>query len=193
VVKRILKILIFLPLLLWISLIGSCVIKQYNLDRVIKEPDGLTWAQNSDSLSVNVRKDITGEVETIVIRITNPAGTNVHVSTMDIDHDMWGGGFVKAVDVDSDGTLEVMAYGIRERKTSFYLDFQNGEIRKKFYGEWPDYALRLVEDWRTVHFDYRMGGFLLFFPVAGFYLLYGLIRLIYGLVKRRRKSKPAIS
>jgi hypothetical protein len=102
---------------------------------------------------------------------------------------MWGGGFLKAVNADQDKDLEVMAFGLHERKASFYLDYSEGQIKKRLYDAWPDRAKDLVKSWRTVHVDLFFGVILLIFPVIAFYMLYGLVLAVCRLVRKRRSKK----
>ena len=63
--------------------------------------------------------------------MVKPDGKIAHESGIVIDKDMWGGGFVKAVNADDDAELEVVAWGAHEARESFYLDYAEGIVQQK--------------------------------------------------------------
>lgn len=140
--KKLLKwILLFGPLLGWLALTGSCLFKDYRTDRILHNADGLTWHHGSQRIVVDIEETFSGETTTFRVHIRQ-GDRSLHETAMTVDNDMWGGGFVKAVQADTDEDLEIVLWGRRE--TGRVLDHQNGRIVEtpfdqagNRYASWP--------------------------------------------------------
>jgi hypothetical protein len=193
-VRRVIKwMFLLVPILLWLSLVGSCIYKQHRTDQLMKEADGLVWGDGSDRLIVHVNKERIGEEYHYLIQIMKPDGKVSHESEMVIDHDMWGGGLVKAINADEDAGLEVVAWGAHEAKTSFYLDYSRGIVQRKSFSQASTEMKTLVREWYEAHVTDSAGIFFLFFPLVGYYFLFGLISLVVRLLRRKKSESTAKS
>lgn len=185
--KRILKGLILLgPLILWLSLAGSCSLKQVRIDRILKDPDGLMWGKAGRSLTVHLTDRQEGEKTHFSIRVTSADQEVLHTSDMVIDRDMWGGGFVRALDIDGDSDLEILAWGVHEADKSYYLDYSDGRVFQKPLAEAPERTRTLPLEWQKAHVSAPMGTLLFFFPLTGYYLCLGLGGLGFRAYSRRK-------
>jgi hypothetical protein len=162
--------------------------KQHRTERLLQEADGLVWGDGSDQLTVCIKKEQKGEAYHYVIRVMKTDGRIAHESGMAINHDMWGGGFVEALNADKDAEPEVVAWGAHEAKTSYFLDYSKGLVEQRPLSEASSEMKTFVRDWRAAHVTDRAGVFFLFFPLAGYYILLGLVLLIVG-IRHRKKSE----
>lgn len=186
-VKRILKGLLLLgPLLLWLSLAGSCFLKQVRIDRILKEPEGLEWGNAGGRLTVRVTDQQEGEKIRYSLRVTSSDQGVLHTSELVIDRDMWGGGFVKALDIDGDSDLEILVWGVHEAGNSYYLDYIAGRVVQKPLAEAPERTRALALEWQRAHISAPLGTLLFFFPLAGYYLCLGLFTIGFRAYSRRR-------
>ncbi len=171
------------PILGWLCLVGACFYQSHRVERVMHDADGLVWHHGSQQLIVEVEEKREGEVTSYRVRIRED-NRRTFETTWAVDSDMWGGGFVKAIEVDGDSDLEIVMWGRREG--GWVLDHQEGRVVKTRFDQVPEPIRKLSEDW----YDSRYFGIIptLAFPVVIIYYLgYGLIRLII----RVRKKKGA--
>ena len=186
---RVIKwIFLLVPILLWLSLAGSCMYKQHRTDRLMKEADGLIWGDGPDQLIVHVKEEAEGEKDHYLIQIMKSDGKVAHKSEINIDRDMWGGGFVKAINADDDAELEVVAWGHYEERTNFYIDYSGGIVQQKTFSQVSAEMKTLARDWHEAHVTDGAGLLFLFIPLLVYYFLCGLILLIVRLW-RRKKTK----
>lgn len=189
---RIIKWLFLLvPLLLWLSLVGSCMYKQHRIDQLIGKADGLVWGDESRQLAVQIKKKPEGETYHYLIQVMKTDGSIAHESEIVIDFDMWGGGFVEALNADDDAELEVVAWGAHEAEGSYFLDYSGGHVEQRPLSEASNEMKTFVRDWHAAHVTDRAGVFFLFFPLAGYYVLLGLVLLIVGIWHRRKYRSTA--
>ncbi|MBW1692741.1 MAG: tetratricopeptide repeat protein [Deltaproteobacteria bacterium] len=180
-------IFLLVPILLWLSSIGSCIYKHYRTDQFMKEADGLIWGDNSTRLIVRVQDKLIGEKNHYRILVVKPDGKIAHESEMIIDNDMWGGGFVKAVNADDDAELEVVAWGAHEARESFYLDYLEGIVQQKSFSHATTETKDLAREWHNDQ-DADLVPFFLFFPLIVYYILFGIVSLVVRLWRRRRSK-----
>ena len=189
--KRLIKwLFLYVPILLWLLTVGSCIYKQHRTDRLMMEAEGLIWGDNSAQLIVHVQEKMIGEENHYQIQVVKPNGEIVHESEMVIDYDMWGGGFVKAVNADDDEELEVVAWGAHEERESFYLDYLESNVQKKSFSKASTETKSLAREWHNAQFADEV-PFVLFLLLIVYYILFGLVSLIVRLW-RRRKLKASI-
>lgn len=148
---------LLVPLLLWLSLLGLCMYKQHRTERLLQEADGLLWGDGSDQLTIRIKKEQKGEAYHYVIRVIKTDGRIVYESGMVINHDMWGGGFVEALNVDEDAMPEVVAWGAHEEKTSYFLDYSKGLVEQKPFSEASSEVRAFARDWHAAHVTDRAG------------------------------------
>jgi hypothetical protein len=165
--------------------------KQHRTDQLMQEADGLVWGDGSDRLTVHVKEELIGEEYHYLIQVMKPDGEVFRESEMVIDHDMWGGGLVRAINADEDAGLEVVAWGAHEAKTSFYLDYSRGIVQKKSFSQASTEVKTLVREWYEAHVTDSAGVLFLFFPMVGYYFLFGLILLVVRLLRRRKSESTA--
>jgi hypothetical protein len=157
----------------------------------MQDADGLVWGDKSNRLTVRIKKKMEGETYHYLIQVTKADGKVTHESEMVIDHDMWGGGFVEALNVDEDEDLEVVAWGAHEAEISYFLDYSRGLVEQRPWSEASTELKTFARDWHAAHVTDRAGVFFLFFPLAGYYILLGLVLLIVGIRHRSKSDSTA--
>jgi len=111
-IKRILKISpLFLPILLFLIFVANTSIHRSRIDRKMQDADGLVWKGDNGQYVVHVETEQTVEFKQVQynIKVTRPDGEISYSNSIVIDSDMFGGGFVKSLQVDSDPEPEVVA------------------------------------------------------------------------------------
>jgi hypothetical protein len=165
--------------------------KQHRTDGLMQEADGLVWGNESNKLTVRIKKTMEGETYHYLIQVMKADGGIAHESEIVIDHDMWGGGFVEGLNVDDDAELEIVAWGAHEAKVSYFLDHSGDLVQQKPFSEASDDMKTFVREWHAAHVTDRAGIFFLFVPLAGYYILLGLFLLIVGIWQRRKSESTA--
>ena len=144
--------------------------------------DGLVWKDGSQSRVIAVEESEQDETVTYRVRVAE-GNRNIFEISLVVDWDMWGGGFVKAVQADQDNDLEVLMWGRREG--GWLLDHQGGRIIKTPFDKAPEPVIALSEKWYDHHYSKLIPALVL--PVViVYYLGYGLIRLV---MRARQKKK----
>lgn len=171
-------LLLAAPVLLFYALLQWA---HYRSDTKILDANGMTWGTGASQLSAQTHstwKD--RETEDILARITDQAG---HVEFEDrfvVDWDMWGWGFVKAVQMDSDPELEIlfMDFSGRRQLTGqfpdiepkpYYLDMSSGHVEKKMdFTAVAGNLIGLLNAWETANKPLTKAIWLLMYYVIGY-------------------------
>jgi len=193
--KRIVVTSLLLPLLLYAAFLASAFYQRTQLDKTIQEADGLIWGKGYGQHVVHVEtKKPTVEQIHYEIRIENLNDKKIIYSdSFTIDFDMYGGGFFSSMQVDNDPELELVAWGIHERKRSFFLDFSNDTVTKKSLDHVSPEANKLIDQWLKYNIERPVELVIGFVILLGYYMLYGTIwgiRRIYRLLRPVNVSKP---
>lgn len=168
--------LFLVPLLVWLylSLTGGKEMNQ--LAKVVKPVEAIAWGEGADRLSVRVRMSVKAEKEQkyYLIEVVGADGNPRQKYTLVINLDIWGGGFVKAMDVDDDGELELVAWDTRN---GFFLDYSAGAVVQKPWSEASPSARSVAMRFFSAETDDNVLELFLV-ALVGFYLLSGMIVLI---------------
>ena len=173
---RVIKYIFLLgPLLLWLSLGGSCMFKEYQVNEVLKNANGLVWGEGANRQTVHVDRKQAGEISHYRIQVLRSDGKIAHDYKFDISHDIWGSGYVKAANVDDDAELEVVAWSQGQR--AYYLNYAQGVVQQVAFS----HASPEVKNISMVWDDTQILGtvtFFLFFLLIGYYILFSIGMLI---------------
>jgi hypothetical protein len=188
--KRAIKYLLFLwpiPVLAYLSFITLS--SQSNVDEKFMEADSLIWGQGNEQITAHVKQTSSGEQKFFEILLI---GNNLQApekKLFALDEDMWGGGFVKAIQADDDPELELIAWGIHEYRDSFLLDYHEGKIREIPFADTTEDIQSLSVQWRQAYIINGMTlSFFVIFIVV-YYIFMGIIWLIFK-ITRKAKTEP---
>ncbi|MFH0800148.1 MAG: hypothetical protein V2A66_08235 [Pseudomonadota bacterium] len=154
----------------------------------MKEADGLVWGTGKDRYVVRVEKT-KPEVEIIHynVKVSQSDGKLIHAYDFWVDLDMYGGGFVKAIQADSDPEREIIVWGRHEYKQSFLLDFSEGNVVEKTYDLFSGKTKDLIFRWSDLYIMRPRANIFLGFVLIGYYFICGIIWLIVRLFSRKKK------
>jgi hypothetical protein len=128
-----------------------------------KEADGMVWGDGNKELKAHIQNlPNDPEEQHLLLTIHNAENKGVFSKTLYINTDMWGSGFVKAMQVDGDPEFEIVFYVYHSPefnsqhfqndalpiRFNFYLDInpETGQIRAKdFNTEASSNAKELAE------------------------------------------------
>ena len=188
---RALKLILFtLPFMLGIGLIGYSYYKQEQIDSQIQDPDQVVWRNGDTRVNVQVIES-DGEIRTYGIRISTQDGKTLFAEQFKIDNDLWGGGFIGAVQADDDELLEILAWS--QHEGGFLLDYKDTIVNKLPFSVNRNLGAKklhaLVREWFKWHAGTRLMTVFLVFGGGTYYLV---ILLGWGIVtfakKLRRKQ-----
>lgn len=176
--KKIKIILLILPLVLCIGFWGNASFHRYQIDQVLSDAHGLAWKTNEKELIARVLHREDGELLEITIDMINQDNEVRYKKIEKIDRDMFGGGFVRAVQVDPDAEKEILVWHARNK---YYLDFSNGNIDEIGFDKVPGDIRELAKDWHRYNIITSLEMTLIFLSSLCYYVLYflviGLVRL----------------
>ncbi|MBM9520848.1 hypothetical protein JWG39_13580 [Desulforhopalus vacuolatus] len=187
--KCAIKYLIFLwPISVLVYLIFITLSSQASVDDTLLEANGLIWGQGSEQITVEVNQRSLGEQETFEILLREKNGQHRENFRLTINKDMFGGGFVKAVQVDDDPEFEVIAWGSHEEQESFLLDYQKSQISKIPFTNTSKDIQNIAIQWRQAYVMNGMTFSVFMIFAVGYYIFIGIVWLIVKTVKRGRKK-----
>lgn len=185
--KRAIKYFLFLwPIPILAYLIFITLSSQANVADKLMEANGLIWGQGDEQITVQVEQSASGEQESYKIHLTGTNHQDLEKFLLTINKDMFGGGFVKAVQADDDPEFEILAWGSHEERESFLLNHQKGEIRKIPFTNVSKKIQNLAMKWRQAHVMNGMTLSVFASFAVGYYILLGSIWLIIKFVRKRR-------
>lgn len=185
--KRTIKYLFFLwPIPILAYLVFITLSSQADVDDKLMEANGLIWVQGNEQIAVQVEQSSSGEQDSFEILLNGNNRQILEKYIFIINKDMWGGGFVKAMQADDDPELELIAWGAHEQRASFLLDHHEGEIRKTPFDNTSQKIQDLAFEWRQAHVinGMTLSVFVIFAVV--YYIFIGIIWLIFRTVKKYR-------
>ena len=184
---RALKILLFLwPILIMVYLIGSNISDRENVTKKLRNPNDLIWGSGNEQITILVEQTAFDEQSTHEITLFRNDGQILSKDEFIIDKDMFGGGFIKAVQADSDQELELVVWGSHEKDRSYLLDHSGGQVRKIGFNKVPEEIRNLTNEWRQTHVMDRFSIFILGIFFFGYYVVVGIIGIIIKIVRNRR-------
>jgi len=181
---RILKILILLwPIPLMAYLIGTNIFQKASVDEKLFDVSDLVWGAAEKKVSVRVEPSFSGEQEIYEILLEGSNGQILSKYDFIIDKDMYGGGFIKAIQADNDQELELLVWGNHERETSFLLDYSEGQISKTNFKQLSEETKSITKQWYQAHISSGMSISLLKIFFIGYYIFMGIIWLIIKFIR----------
>jgi hypothetical protein len=186
--KRGIKYLVILwPFPILVYLVFITLSSQAKVAEELIEANGLKWGKGDEQITIKIKESSLGEQKTFEILPVGKNRESQEIFLLTINEDMFGGGFVKAVQADDDQELVVIAWGSHEEQESFLLDHREGEIRKTPFNKASKDIQNLAMEW---HQAYVMNGmtlsvFMIFAVI--YYILVGIIWMTVKIIKKGRK------
>lgn len=174
--------MLVLPVILLIGMYCYHSYERQQIDKKLLKADGLVWKSGEKQFKVQIEQQEDGELLNIQIKVTGPENREIYTINEVIDRDMFGGGFVRAAQIDSDPEKEIIVWHTR---ASYYLDFSEGRIKKVSFDQVPQQIKDLAQNWHKYNVMAGMTMTLLLLFVACYYILYIFIRVILRLFKRK--------
>ena len=171
--------------------LGTIISVNYYLNSKIfkhtQDADGFIMGSAENRFVVHTKRSTKNEVTTNNVVVTDRDGKVVQDNSFSMDHDMYGLGFVKAMQADSDPALEVVAWGNNLLKgEAFILDYADGTIIKRPIEELSSTAQGLIESFKKT--TLRSYGLTVFNIILT--PMYYIFYLIVFLILRAFRKKP---
>jgi len=177
------------PLLLLALVIADYGYQNVQLNRFMRNADGLVIGTGAARLTVQVKHSMEDELSRDVLTVLDSQGKTVLAQTIIMDHDLYGVGFVKAMQVDDDPELEVLVWGNGMVEAQpYFLDFNNGTVQQRPFAEVSPATRNIV-----LYYQYSQSEFpillgVILFSLPLYYLLYFIVSWI---IRRIIKPTPA--
>jgi len=184
VIRNKLKIILLvwpIVLLIWVLLHSSY--QRHQIDKKLLEADGLIWKAQGKQFVVQVNTREDKELLHINVEVVNPEKKEVYKKTEVINRDMFGGGFVRAAQVDQDSENEIVVWHARAK---YYLDFSERNVREVSFDQVPVQVKELAESWHKYNVNAGVAMTLLLIVILCYYILYFLVKGILRLFKRKK-------
>jgi len=186
--KKTLKILALLwPIAALLLLSGYHAYMRGQIDKGMEEAHGWVWNKDATRFAVRIEERQEGELVHYLIHVTNQENKMVFQTSFTIDRDMFGGGFVKTMQVDRDPEKEVVLWGLHER--SAFLDLSEGAIIKRPFNDALPEARALAKEWHRYHVMANFEIFILVVFTLVYYVLLGLILGIFWIFRRKKERQ----
>jgi len=179
-------ILLIWPIILLIVTYWHLSNERQQIDEKLFEADGLVWQSDEKQFVTRVNQREDGELLHIGIEIVGPENKEVYKTSEIIDRDMFGGGFVRAVQVDKDPEKEIVVWHTRAK---YYLDFSEGSVKKVSFDRVPQLVKDLAKSWYKYNVMASLTMPLLLLFVVSYYIFYLLVKIIVRVFKRIKMKK----
>lgn len=172
-----------------VYLIAINISDRENVTNKLSNPNDLVWGSGNEQVTILVEQTSFDEQSAYEITLFTYEGKILSKEEFIIDKDMFGGGFIKAVQADSDKELELLVWGSHEYDKSYLLDYSEGQVSKTGFDKIPEEIRILASEWRQTHVMDRLTIFLLGILFFGYYVVVGIIFIIIKVVRKRRAQK----
>jgi hypothetical protein len=190
--KRVLKWILFggpLVLLAWLVL--SWVFEYRRTDVLLVPVEKAVWGQGDAAIRFSVSEQEDGETLRFRIEPRAANGRVLEAHELEVNRDMWGGGFVRAAQADDDPELEIVAWGLHEGdRTAFVLDSVDGQVREVPFREASPPLHDLARAWHQAHHVDPAGLVISFVLAFGYYLAVGVAWALYRAIRRKAAAPP---
>jgi len=189
------RLIVFGPAALAIGVVACHGVDAVKVGRHFADPASVGWGEGDSAVRVKVSEIEKGESSTLRLEAFDADGERLADRSLDVDRDMWGGGFALAMQADDDPALEVVAWGAHEPNDAcFYFDYANGavEVRSFDAASAPARSLALRRH-QVQGVDAGVVSvltFLVFVYYIGLALAWLVIRVARRLVNRPASSPP---
>jgi hypothetical protein len=176
-------VLLIWPIFLLLGFWGNSSFQRHEIDKKLPNADGLVWKAGEKQFMVKVNPHEDGELLEIGIKIIDPDRKIVYEKTEKIDRDMFGGGFIRAVQVDQDFEDEIVVWHARAK---YYLDFSEGNVIEVSFDQVPQHIKDLAQNWHKYNVIAGVEMTLLLIVILSYYILYFLIKETVRLFNRKK-------
>ena len=181
------KILLLVwPIVLICGVLLHFSYERRQIDSQLLEPGGMIWKTGKQEYTVHIDKQEEGELLHISIRVTDPENTDIYKIRETIDRDMFGGGFVRAVQTDKDPEKEILVWHAR---SSYVLDFKEGRVETISFKKVPKTVKMLAKNWHKYNVMAGLETTLLFLFVSCYYVIYFISNCILNFYNRKKKKR----
>lgn len=177
-------ILLIWPIIILLGFWGNVSFQRHQIDKKLMSADGLVWKAGGKPFVVTVNKREDGELLHINIKVVSPENKAVYKKMEVIDRDMFGGGFVRATQVDQDSENEIIIWHARAK---YLLDFSEGNVTEVSFDQVPQQVKNLAESWHKYNIMASLEMTILFIFVFSYYTLYILVKGTIKLLKKKKK------
>jgi hypothetical protein len=177
------------PIVLLLGVVACQTVDAVRVDAGFADPAGVTWGEGDDAVRVKVTEESGADVETLTVHVEalDARGGTLARRSLDIDQDLWGGGFARAMQVDDDPELEVVAWSAHEsNEDCFYFDYADGGVSVHPFSLASESARALAVERHQVH-----GVNSALIPVLVFLALvyYAALGLVWVFVRAARRAR----
>ena len=184
--KRALKfIFLYGPLLAWFLAAGSCVFRQHAVEHHFRAADGLVWGEGAQAVTVAVTESTEGERTAYRIEFIASDGSLLARRTFTVDADMWGGGFVRSLQADTDRERELVAWGRHEADESFIADFADRKVAFHPFREAPAAVREVARRWHDARIMTPAVVLAVLLPLVVWYAVVAAVIFAAGAIRRR--------
>ena len=129
-----------------------------------------------------------GNMAFCIINIITDIGDQAYAMDCEIDWDMGGRGFVRAMNVDDDPELEIVCYSMA-LKANRYLDASSGSVIERPFAQASAEAQQLAKRWLDAHYPNTLAlGVLLMLTLLYYSVV--ILALLLAFLYRRFLKKP---
>ena len=129
-------ILIGAPIVLIAGAIGFMRFESSRAREDLLAPEMIAWAVASRPVQIRSNREVANEIESFNIEI-QLEGAAPYLITFEIDHDMYGGGFVGGLDLDKDGEIELVLATRRGPVASRLVELESNRIVERSFDQLP--------------------------------------------------------
>jgi len=187
--KKLKFVILLWPLAVAFYLLGSNYIQRQSVDEVLGNADGVVWGQGQLQAVVRVTQFTRGESDTYSVVVTRGSDQLFADQGFVVDRDMFGGGFVKAIQADSDSELEIIVWGWHEEASSYWLDYSKGVVTQNSFSGAPDQITAAAQNWYQAYIATGLKTAVFAMFCFFYYITLGIIALIVNLVRKFRQKR----
>jgi len=185
-IKNKLKLILLVwPIVLLAGIFLYFSYERKQIDKKLVAAGNLVWETNEKQFKTHIIQREDGELLHIQIKIIGPGSKEVYKTEETIDRDMFGGGFVRAAQVDNDPENEIVVWHARAK---YYLDFVQGSVKKVSFDQVDQQIKDLAKSWHRYNVLAGLEMTALIFFVFCYYVLYLFIMTILKLIRRKHKK-----
>jgi hypothetical protein len=174
------------PLVLLLGMLVYFSYQRHQIDKKLVEADGLVWETKDQHFTVRITSRENKEKLHIRIAVLTPEKKEIYKKNEVIDRDMFGGGFVRAVQLDQDAENEIVVWHARAK---YYLDFSEGRVTEVSFDQAPLQVKHLAENWHTYNVMAGLEMTLMLMFVLCYYMLYLLVK---GTIRFFKRNDPIV-
>jgi len=179
-------VLLVWPIILLAGVFLYFSYERQQIDKKLVAADNLVWETNEKQFKTLIIQREDGELLHIQIKIIGPGSKEVYKTEEIINRDMFGGGFVRAAQVDSDPEKEIIIWHARAK---YYLDFVQGSVKKVPFDQMDQQIKDLAKSWHRYNILAGLEMTSLIFFVFCYYGLYFLIKVVLKLFRRKSNGE----